>query len=72
MSLFDFYFMVDWSGAARRSGMRTDTIWIAYGDIKAEKPQTVSPCSRTEATQLVHSLLDEQANKELRLCVWLS
>ena len=31
MSLFDFYIMVDWSGATRRRGMRADTIWIAYG-----------------------------------------
>jgi hypothetical protein len=43
MSLFDFYIMVDWSGAARRRGMRADAICIAYGDIKAEKPKTVSP-----------------------------
>src|ERR1700733_12172879 len=69
MSLFDFYIMVDWSGAGRRSGMRTDTIWIAYGDIKAEKPQTASPFPRTEATQLFHSLLDAQANKGLRVLV---
>jgi hypothetical protein len=26
MSLFDFYIMVDWSGAARRRGGRSDTI----------------------------------------------
>ena len=69
MSLFDFYIMVDWSGAARRSRMRANTIWIAYGDIKAEKPKTVSPFSRTEAIQLVHSLLDDQANKGLRVLV---
>ena len=69
VSLFDFYIMVDWSAAARRRGMRTDTIWIAYGDFKAEKPQTVSPFSRTEATQLVHSLLDDQANRGLRVLV---
>ena len=69
MSLFDFYIMVDWSGAARRRGMRTDAIWIAYGDIKADNPKTVSPFSRTEATQLVRSLLDDQANKGLRVLV---
>ena len=67
MSLFDFYIMVDWSGAARRRGMRADAIWIAYGDIKAEKPKTLSPFSRTEATQLVDSLLDDQANNGLRV-----
>jgi hypothetical protein len=69
VSFFDFYIMVDWSAAARRRGMRTDTIWIACGDFKAEKPQTESPFSRTEATQLVHSLLDDQANKGLRVLV---
>jgi hypothetical protein len=31
MRLFDFYIMVDWSGAARRRGRRSDTIWIAHG-----------------------------------------
>ena len=64
---FRFYIMVDWSGAARRRGMRADAIWIAYGDIKAEKPKTLSPFSRTEATQLVDSLLDDQANNGLRV-----
>jgi hypothetical protein len=68
MSLFDFYIMVDWSGAARRSGMRTDTIWIAYGEIKAEKPNTVSPFSRTEAIQLIHSLLDDHSNLRVLVC----
>jgi precorrin-8X/cobalt-precorrin-8 methylmutase len=69
MSLFDFYIMVDWSGAARRRGMRADAIWIAYGDIKAETPETVSPFSRTEAIQLIHSLLDDLTNKGLRALV---
>jgi len=46
MSLFDFYIMVDWSGAARRRGMRADAIRIAYGDIEAEKPKTASPFFR--------------------------
>ena len=67
MSLFDFYIMVDWSGAARRRGMRADAIWVAYGDIQAEKPKTVSPFSRTEAIQLVHSLLEDQTNNGLRV-----
>jgi precorrin-8X/cobalt-precorrin-8 methylmutase len=59
--------MVDWSGAVRRRGMRTDTIWIAYGGIEAENPTTISPFSRTEAIQMVHSLLDEQSSKRLRV-----
>jgi hypothetical protein len=66
MSLFDFYIMVDWSGAARRRGMRADTIWIAYGGIETENPPTVSPFSRTEAIHLIHSLLDEQSRNMLR------
>ena len=67
MSLFDFYIMVYWSGAARRRGMRADTIWIAYGGIEAENPTTVSPFSRTEVFHLVHSLLDEQSRKMLHV-----
>src|SRR5277367_3590920 len=43
MPLFDFYIMVDWSGAARRRGMRTDSIWITFGNVKDETPETVSP-----------------------------
>jgi hypothetical protein len=46
MSLFEFYIMVDWSGATRRRGMRADTIWTAYGGIEAENPKTDSPFSR--------------------------
>jgi hypothetical protein len=69
MSLFDFYIMVDWSGGARRRGMRVDAIWIAYGDIEDEIPTTVSPFSRTEAIQIVDALLDEQVNKGRRVLV---
>jgi hypothetical protein len=50
MPLFDFYIMVDWSGAARRRGMRTDSIWIAFGNVKDETPETVSPFSRSEVS----------------------
>ena len=64
---FDFYIMVDWSGAMRRKGMRADTIWTAYGGIEAENPKTDSPFSRTEAIHLIHSLLDEQSRKMLRV-----
>jgi hypothetical protein len=67
MSLFDFYIMIDWSGAMRRRGMRADTIWTAYGGIEAENRKTDSPFSRTEAIHLVHSLLDEQSGKMLRV-----
>jgi precorrin-8X/cobalt-precorrin-8 methylmutase len=67
MSLFDFYIMVDWSGAMRRRGMRANTIWTAYGGIEAENPKTDSPFSRTEAIHLIHSLIDEQSRKMLRV-----
>jgi hypothetical protein len=67
MSLFDFYIMVDWSGAMRRRGMRADTIWTAYGGIEAENPKTDSPFSRTEAIHLIHSLIEEQSRKMLRV-----
>jgi hypothetical protein len=43
MPLFDFYIMVDWSGAARRRGMRADSIWVAFGRIEDESPKTLSP-----------------------------
>jgi hypothetical protein len=38
MPLFNFYMMVDRSGAARRRGMRPDFIWIAFGNIKDADP----------------------------------
>jgi hypothetical protein len=59
--------MVDWSGATRRRGMRADTIWTGYGGIEAENPKTDSPFSRTEAIYLIHSLIDEQSRKMLRV-----
>ena len=67
MSLFDFYVMVDWSGATRRIAMRADMIWIAYGGIEPENRTTEALFSRTEATHLIHSLLDEQSRKMLRV-----
>jgi precorrin-8X/cobalt-precorrin-8 methylmutase len=57
MSLFDFYIMVDWSGAARRRGRRSDCIWIAHGPTEANEPVTDSPFSRTEAIRLIRSVL---------------
>jgi hypothetical protein len=63
MPLFDFYIMVDWSGAARRRGRRSDCIWIAHGPTEADEPVTHSPFSRTEAIRLIRSvLLDEIAS----------
>ena len=58
MPLFHVYIMVDWSAAARRRGGRSDTIWIAFGPRTAVAASTVSPHSRTEALQLVESILD--------------
>jgi hypothetical protein len=57
MPLFDFYIMVDWSGAARRRGRRSDCIWIAHGRTEADEPVTDSPFSRTEAIRLIRSIL---------------
>jgi len=61
MSLFDFYIMVDWSGAAGRRGLRVDSIWIAFGRNQDAGPKTLSPFSRSEAIQLVRELLDAQS-----------
>jgi hypothetical protein len=43
MPLFNFYIMVDWSGAGSRRGNRTDSIWIALGGTEDEEPKTESP-----------------------------
>jgi hypothetical protein len=69
MPLFDFYIMVDWSGGARRRGGRSDTIWIAHGPINADVPVTNSPFSRSEAVQLIHSLLVNQIESKRRVLV---
>src|SRR5579863_95345 len=56
--------MVDWSGGSGRRGGRSDTIWIAHGPQSAEAALTYSPHSRTEAIDLIHSLLcDELASR---------
>ena len=70
MALFDFYIMVDWSGAARRRGRRSDTIWIAYGPTIDDAPITDSPFSRTEAIKLIKSLLLREigANRRVLVC----
>jgi hypothetical protein len=67
MSLFDFYIMVGWSGGARRSGGRSDTIWIAHGPTSADVPLTASPFSRTEAIHLIHSLLANEVESKRRV-----
>jgi len=69
MPLFDFYIMVDWSGAARRVGMRADSIWIAFGSVEDESPKTLSPFSRSEAIDLVRKLLHTQLSEEHRTLV---
>ena len=69
MPLFDFYIMVDWSGAARRRGMRADSIWIAFGSVKDESPKTLSPFSRSEAIHLVRKLLNTQLSEGRRTLV---
>src|SRR5262245_46069622 len=58
MPLFDAYIMVDWSGSDRRHAGRADCIWIAHGLTTSAEPSTVSPPSRTEAEQLIHTQLE--------------
>ena len=60
MPLFDTYIMTDWSGGSRRRKNRQDAIWIAYGGIGDDSPQTESPPSRSEAVELICSLLLER------------
>jgi molybdopterin molybdotransferase len=67
MPLFDFYIMVDWSGGDRRRGGRSDTIWIAHGPRIADAPLTHSPHSRTEAIDLIHSLLEKETRSKRRV-----
>lgn len=69
MPLFDFYIMVDWSGAARRRGGHSDTIWIAHGAKNADGPLTRSPHSRTEAIDLIHSLLEKEIRSKQHVLV---
>jgi precorrin-8X/cobalt-precorrin-8 methylmutase len=69
MPLFDFYLMVDWSGAAHRRGHRADAIWVAFGRVLDEIPKTVSPFSRSEAIQLVRELLETQLSEGHRTLV---
>jgi hypothetical protein len=66
MPLFDFYVMVDWSGGARRRARRSDTIWIASGSRTADAASTVSPHSRTEAIDLIESILDKMVRSKQR------
>jgi hypothetical protein len=51
MPLFDFYIMLDWSGAARRIGGRSDMIWIAQGDT-SEKRKRAAPAKRPQEGRL--------------------
>jgi precorrin-8X/cobalt-precorrin-8 methylmutase len=69
MSLFDFYIMVDWSGAARRRGRRSDSIWVAHGSTTEDAPLTDSPFSRTEAIRLIRSLLVKEIAARKRVLV---
>jgi hypothetical protein len=70
MPLFDFYIMVDWSGGARRSGGRSDAIWIAHGARTADTPVTLSPHSRTDAIRLIEPILQNviSSNQRVLLC----
>src|SRR5262249_17986568 len=69
MSLFDYYIMIDWSGAARRTGKRAVTIWIAHGRTDADTPYIESPSSRTEAVHSVRSVLQENLINGLRTLI---
>jgi len=61
MPLFDRYAMVDWSGGGRRRAGKQDCIWIAHGPATAAAPITVSPPSRSEAEDIIRSLLQPVA-----------
>jgi hypothetical protein len=69
MPLFDFYIMVDWSGAASRRAGRSDTIWIAHGPRTADVAVTRSPHSRTEAIDLIHSVLEKEISLKRRVLI---
>ena len=69
MPLFDTYVMVDWSARNRRSAGKPDCIWIAHGDAAADAPTTVSPPSRTEAEQVIASLLRSTTTSKRRALV---
>ena len=69
MPLFDAYIMTDWSGGSRRRKNRRDAIWIAHGDMERDLPQTQSPSSRTEAIELIRSLLHEWVTNRSRVLV---
>jgi precorrin-8X/cobalt-precorrin-8 methylmutase len=49
--------MVDWSGGNSRRAGKQDCIWVAHGPATVSCPTTVSPPSRTEAEQIIRSLL---------------
>jgi precorrin-8X/cobalt-precorrin-8 methylmutase len=69
MPLFNAYIMTDWSGGSRRRKNRQDAIWIAHGDIEDDSPQTESPPSRSEAIELIHSLLHSYVTGKSRVLV---
>jgi precorrin-8X/cobalt-precorrin-8 methylmutase len=69
MPLFDFYIIVDWSGASARRGMKADSIWLAFGSIADVAPKSLSPFSRSEATQFINGLLREQLSQGRRTLV---
>jgi len=62
--------MVDWSGGNRRRAGKQDCIWIAHGPATVASPKTVSPPSRTEAEQIIRSLLQSivTSNGRVLLC----
>ena len=61
--------MTDWSGGSRRRKNGQDAIWIAHGNIEDDSPQTQSPASRTQAVQLIRSLLHECVGSRSRVLV---
>lgn len=69
MPLFDAYVVVDWSAASSRRGGTSDCLWIAQGARRDAKPATVSPYSRTEATDLIRRLLVQAVRAGERVLV---
>jgi precorrin-8X/cobalt-precorrin-8 methylmutase len=61
--------MTDWSGGRRRRSNREDAIWIAHGGIEADAPTLKSPPSRTEAVEIIHSLLEVALKNNHRVLV---
>ncbi len=57
MPLFEHYVMVDWSGGNARKVGRPDALWLASGARGDREPVIANPASRTEAVELLRSMV---------------